>query len=210
MAKFRAGVLYRLYEKTRDENALDACIQQYRQARAAWAQLAAVAKSVYLPDITVGEHPQLHGHWLDRLPAFDRDIAGLEAMLQREAAVPQPRVTSAIKLVLTRPSRPTINASHTPKRFAINLTLKYLADASVLLHYRHVNQAERYQTLPMDSRQGQYSATIPAEYANSPYPIAYYFEIKTAGNAWLWFRVNWHAVFRGANPKGLMRGSVLF
>ena len=28
-----------------------------------------------MSDITVGENPQLRGHWLDRLPAIDADIA---------------------------------------------------------------------------------------------------------------------------------------
>ena len=53
-------------------------LKQYREARAAWAELANRAKGVYVTDITVGEHPQLRGHWLDRLPAIDADIAAIE------------------------------------------------------------------------------------------------------------------------------------
>src|SRR5215471_18159090 len=58
-ARFRSGVLYRIYEKTQDRGALDASLKQYRAARAAWAELANRAKRVYVPDITVGENPQL-------------------------------------------------------------------------------------------------------------------------------------------------------
>src|SRR5262249_50721422 len=67
-AKFRSGVLYRIFEKTGDRAALEASLQQYRIARAAWVEIANRGKGVYLSDITVGEHPQLRGHWLDRLP----------------------------------------------------------------------------------------------------------------------------------------------
>ncbi|HEY6072549.1 MAG TPA: hypothetical protein VIV15_03940, partial [Anaerolineales bacterium] len=73
-AKFRSGVLYRIFEKTNERAALESSLQQYRLARAAWAEFSRVATGVYMSDVTVGELPQLHGHWLDRLPAIDRDI----------------------------------------------------------------------------------------------------------------------------------------
>src|SRR5262249_15025971 len=60
-AKFRSGVLYRIYEQTGSRAALEAALNQYRAARAAWADLAERGK-VYVSDITVGEHPQLRGH----------------------------------------------------------------------------------------------------------------------------------------------------
>src|SRR6185369_15497714 len=82
-AKFRSGVLYRIYEKTGDRGALDESLKAYRAARAAWAELANRAKSVYISDITVGENPQLRGHWLDRLPAIDADIAGISKRLEQ-------------------------------------------------------------------------------------------------------------------------------
>ena len=50
--------------------------------------------------------------------------------------------------------------------------------AAVLLYYRHVNQAERYRTLPMQARGQSYHATIPADYTKTEYPLEYYFEIK--------------------------------
>src|SRR5260370_7189750 len=73
-AKFRAGVLYRIHEQTGSRAALEACLERYRAARDIWAGLANSAKSVYVPDITVGELRQLRGHWLDPLPAIDKDI----------------------------------------------------------------------------------------------------------------------------------------
>ena len=85
-AKFRSGVLYAIYEKTGDRSALEASLAMYRKARASWAQLAGTAKGVYVADITVGEQPQQRGHWMDRLPAMDRDIAALAQKLDAAPA----------------------------------------------------------------------------------------------------------------------------
>ena len=184
-AKFRSGVLYRIYEKTGDRTALQECVNQYRKARAAWAELANRAKGVYMPDITVGERAQLRGHWLDRLPAIDADILALEAKLA--GAVQggnQPRAALAVKEALGRPARTAVAASHNPassfhpgQPLPVALALEKPA-ASVNLYYRHVNQAERYKVTPMDAGNHRYQATIPAAYTNSSYPLEYYFEIK--------------------------------
>ena len=48
------------------------------------------------------------------------------------------------------------------------------------LHYRHVNQAERWQSAPMQPSDRLWRATIPADYTQSPYPLQYYFEVKDA------------------------------
>lgn len=50
--------------------------------------------------------------------------------------------------------------------------------ASVQLHYRRVNQAERWQNESMQSEGHLWHATIPSEYTQSPYPLQYYFELK--------------------------------
>lgn len=49
----------------------------------------------------------------------------------------------------------------------------------MILHYRHINHAERYNSIEMKaSSSNKYIATIPGSYTDSPYPLAYYFEIK--------------------------------
>lgn len=59
--------------------------------------------------------------------------------------------------------------------------------ASVRLYYRHVNQAERFQTVEMEARENAYRASIPAAYTDSPYPLQYYFELKESPErAWLY------------------------
>src|ERR1022692_84627 len=53
-AKFRAGVLYRIFEKTGDRAALEEALKAYRAARGVWAEIATRTKGVYMADITVG------------------------------------------------------------------------------------------------------------------------------------------------------------
>ncbi len=191
-AKFRAGVLYSIHEKSGDRRALEESIKQYRAARAAWAAAAERAKGVYVADITVGELAWLHGHWTDRLPAIDADIALVEKRLAAAAAANDPKVQAAIAAVLARPERPAATMRHTaPSRFqpkqALPLELAGPAAASARLYYRHVNQAERWQSAAMDRKGAAYVGAIPAEYTDSPYGLQYYFELRSAPDrAWLY------------------------
>lgn len=181
-AKFRAGVLFQLYEITKERAPLEASIAQYRTARAAWAALAHVGKSVYMTDITVGPEPQLRGCWLDRLPAIDKDIAALSALLDTStAAAASPRVAAAIQAVLGHARRVSLAVHHAPPaRFTrgaeLPLTLAAVAEMSqAMLHYRHVNQAESYITVEMARQGAQFAATVPAAYTQTQFPIEYYF-----------------------------------
>jgi hypothetical protein len=178
--KFRAGVLYELHARTNDRAALEQSLKLYRAARASWAQFADIAKAQYVENIPVGEQPWLGGHWIDRLPAIDADIAAVEKKLATATASDHPRIRAAIAEVLSRPRRSTLPVRHTPAaKFdpRQSLTLKASCDAaSGRLYYRHVNQAERWQSAELKDG----AATIPAAYTDSPYPLEYYFEFRTA------------------------------
>jgi hypothetical protein len=188
-AKFRAGVLYGLFEQSGDRTALIESIKQYRRARTAWAELANAARGIYQADVTVGELPQLRGHWLDRLPAIDADIASLEKKLEQTATKSADvkssgRIEGCIQECLAKPSRAAAPCRHTtPSGFRAGQTLELnlafqKSPRSVHLYYRHVNQAERFETASMQAQGNHFRATIPAAYTNSPYPLQYYFEIK--------------------------------
>ena len=190
-AKFRAGVLYSIHERTADREALEEALKFYRIARAAWAGLSDNAK-VYVPDVTVGELPWLRGHWRDRLPAMDADISLLEKRLAAANLTGDPNVKAAIAEATGRPQRGGVAVLHrvpTSFRRKQPLTLELTAPvlASAQLHYRHVNQAERWQSAIMNRKGQAYVAAIPAAYTDSPYPLQYYFELKLAPDrAWLY------------------------
>jgi len=189
-AKFRAGVLYRIFEQTRDRAALEEALKAYRAAREAWAEAAARANGVYMADITFGELRQLRGHWADRLADIDGDIAAIAAKLDSahpaQAGSPAAR---AIAVALGSTQRPTVAGRHTSpvtfqpgREFPVEFTAEAVY-SSVHLHYRHVNQAERWQHEPMQLNGHHWRAAIPSEYTQSPYPLQYYFEMRVAPGA---------------------------
>ncbi|MBI4875369.1 MAG: hypothetical protein HY822_12115, partial [Acidobacteria bacterium] len=195
-AKLRSGVLFALHERTGDREALEQALKAYRTARGAWAELAERAR-VYSPDVTYGYSPQLRGHWLDRLPAIDADIDDMAKLLERAkpGEARQERVQAAIREALGRPRRPSVVCGHTPPaRFqagqALNVELrieKGRRPAAVRLHYRHVNQAERYHAGEMQAQGSRYRTTIPGEYTASPYPLQYFFTVHESPDAaWLY------------------------
>ena len=192
-AKLRAAVLYAVFERTEDREALEAALKQYRAARESWAQLANLASGIYLPDVTAGELTWLRGHWLDRLPAIDADIAAMARRLESAKPAAHPRVPAAIAAALSRPNPPAASCSHTPPagflpREPVPLEVRTAAKAlSVRLYYRHVDQAERFETAGMQAADNRYRAAIPAAYTDSPFPLQYYFEVREAPDrAWLY------------------------
>ena len=183
-AKFRSGILYRIWEQTGDPAALRECLNQYRKARNAWAELSNQAKGIYVSDITVGELPQLRGHWLDRLPAIDQDIAAIEAKASTAHGESKPEAAKAIETALGRPVRATLSAKHTPassfepgKPLAIDLLLAQPVHR-VNLYYRRVTQAERFKFVEMTASASQYKSSVPADYTASAYPLQYYFDVQ--------------------------------
>ncbi len=184
-AKFRAGALYRIHEQTGSRAALEACLERYRAAREIWAGLANRAKGVYVPDITVGELRQLRGHWLDRVADIDKDIALVAVRLaQASPAEPAGAIQSAIAEALGRPVREAISCTHAvPSRLhpgqALELAIAPAKKlAMVRLYYRHVNQAERWESVEMAAAASRWRATIPGAYTAGAYPIEYYFELR--------------------------------
>jgi hypothetical protein len=55
-----------------------------------------------------------------------------------------------------------------------------------------VNQGERWLSMDMQPGSGGYTASIPADYTNSPYPLEYYFELRGGAEA-AWFHPAFNA-----------------
>lgn len=197
-AKLRSSVLYEIYRQTGNPEAGRLALVQYQKARNAWATMAERASKVYRPDLGYGDVPIRRGHWKDRIPAIDIDIAALRASLQSPpvSAGSAQNTSRAIAAATGNPTRPFTHCQHAvPSNFHPGEPLKLSlsvqsatsskAPQSILLHYRHVDQAERWLSVEMQSSQGRYSAEIPGEYTRSVYPLQYYFELQgEAGKAW--------------------------
>jgi hypothetical protein len=121
------------------------------------------------------------------MPAIDEDIAAVSAMLSNaEVGEASTKVNAAIRTALGRPRRDSLGVTHVaPARFTrgdkLTLTLSATTDTTaVRLHYRHVNQAEKYVTADMERHGERFAASIPATYTQTRFPLEYYFEVQQA------------------------------
>jgi hypothetical protein len=194
-AKLRSGVLFEIYEKTGNPEAGKLALAQYKTARQEWAAMAARANSVYRADIGYGETPKRRGHWSDRLPGIDKDIAAMQEKLQDvpTPAAPSPNVQQAIQAATGKPKRPSVQCTHTPpssfhpgQPLSLSVLVAETSVHTVRLHYRHVDQAERWLSMEMESGSSGYSVAIPGDYTRSAFPLQYYFELQRATDAWLY------------------------
>ena len=206
-AKFRAGVLYAIYERSGYRPALESAINVHQMARVAWAELAGQARDVYVPDITFGTEYFQRGHWLDRLPAIDADTADMEKLLKQEPEsgtaplkVDRKVVEKAMRQALAKPEHdenPPLAGLHEPApSFQRGQPLTIVAHvpkvsnlfmiSGLRLRYRHINQAEIWQMIEMERAGDDYRAVIAAAYTDSPFPLQYYFQIRNvSSDAWL-------------------------
>lgn len=191
---FRAGLFYSIHEKTGDPAAARRSLAAYRKARLSWADFSARAKSVYTADVSYGRPAFRRGNWADRLPTIDADLAALE---QHFATAPQKSASATDALRRAESTRrPVIDAHHTPAASfhpGSDLALAISTPSTVreaILWYRHVNHGERWRSAPMRKSADSHSGTIPADYTNSPYPLQYYFELRTSSVSTLYPHFN--------------------
>ena len=103
-------------------------------------------------------------------------------------SIPLPELTVPTK-------RQSVDVQHTPAasfipgqplEIAASVPRNTVESLALRLYYRHVNQAERYQSADMLASDHRFRAAIPSSYTNSNYPLQYYFELRrSADNAWL-------------------------
>jgi len=179
--KFRAAVLWSIYQRTGDAEAKTAALAQYAKARQAWVELSAVAAPIYQSNITYGERAVLHGHWSDRLPGIDADIIAMKnGNVIKKPTHPGP-ASAAILAAQSRPMRPAAECRHdAPATFVAGQPLPLALESdvrSVRLFYRRVNQAEQWQVLAMENKDGRFHGIIPAAYTQTRFPLQYYFGV---------------------------------
>jgi hypothetical protein len=188
--KLRAAVLWEVFDRTGVMRAREEAVALYRQARDAWAGLAARAEGVYVSDLSYGDAGQLRGHWSDRLAGIERDIAAMAARAASGSAVGLPdAVERAMAAVAARQApRPPARVGHVPAAaFSPGAALPLAVEATaraVRLWYRHVHQGERWVSVPMTAGpRGAFAVEIPADYTRGVLPLQYYFEVEAADGA---------------------------
>jgi hypothetical protein len=188
---FRAALYYSINFHQPEPDACAQCSVAYRSACDAWAAMAKRAQTIYAPDISYGSTPFRRGHWADRLGAINSDLAVLEKGFGDWSAVhPGPGNSAMLRIARPNP-RAALTIHHTaPESFhpGEDLWLTIATQRPIgkaILWYRHVNQGERWLSTPMQSSAETHTAAIPAAYSASPYPLQYYFELRTTTAATL-------------------------
>jgi hypothetical protein len=184
--KLLAGLLFAYFQKTADPDAKRQSLDSYRTARNAWAAIIKQAGNSYVPDIAFGPTAHLRGHWSDRLPAIDADIAAVEAATAPASQTPpanQPAQSTMHPAIKTR-AHMTATAYHKPAAtftpgLELPLTITPREEThAVRLWYRHADQAERWSSLDMHPQGPGFTASIPAAYTQTDFPLQYYFETQ--------------------------------
>jgi hypothetical protein len=145
-----------------------------------------------------GDVAMRRGHWSDRLAGIDADLSAMEDKLKAapDAKKSAGSVARAIAAATGRPNRPSVPCTHTPPQSfdpgrPLPLVLRVAAGGAeaptaARLYYRHVDQAERWVSAEMAAAGAVYTAAIPGEYTQSPFPLEYYFELMRGSEAaWL-------------------------
>ncbi len=188
--KLRAGMLWEIFALSDDATAAAAALRSYQDARSAWMHVIE-AGQVYVADITFGSEAWLRGHWRDRLPALDADIAQMARLIADTnggGIGVAGGGAAAMAMVLATPPGRGIDLAHTPPHSFrrgqdLMLSLETGELQAARLQIRHVNQAEAWQEFLMADKDGHFVATVPAAYTDSPFPLQYFFAVYQNGTA---------------------------
>ncbi len=190
-AKMRSAVLWKIYIESGEPNAAEKSIELYETGITIWSKMAKRAETVYKKNISYG-FPSCSGHWMDRIPSFDEDIADLKNRFKNQATqkakIPAMVTEEAIKQAISRPVRPIVKIGHVPQEFfqeskplLISLEIENNPE-EVVLHYRHINQSKYWESLVLQKKNTFYVGEIPESYTNYRFALQYYFEIKISSS----------------------------
>jgi hypothetical protein len=182
-----AAVSYRLFERTKDPQALDDAIAAERSAVEAWRQLVAAAGDFYAQDLMMGVRGAgLCGHWKDELAALETGLAALKRQRRELKSTNDARTAPRYQPFAATGDGAAPVVVHQPVTTApagkpLTITAQ-VSDPSgvkwVRLRYRSVNQYQDYRTLPMLPAGGidHYRAVIPAEDIAPTWDLMYFIE----------------------------------
>lgn len=175
-SRFRSAADYAIYQQSGDRSKLEAALAHNRQARDSWIELVDVSEGSYQNNLRFGPERNEHGNWADRLTAIEADVDAMAAELSSRADAP------GHEAKITIPERPQSTGlqHHPPESYVPGEDVPVIVAgsdhvAAVRLRYRHVNQAEDWQTIGLVPESGRFTGVIPGDYTKSTYPLMYFF-----------------------------------
>jgi hypothetical protein len=192
-AKFRASCWAELFLVTHRHEVRERLLGALRHARDAWAGAASLAERYYPDDLTFGPGPHLRGSWQSRFAAIERELRDAVHFRFKDDDLPAADQAAALAVIAAidarRPVRANATAPVAAERFTRGKPLSVQLTAAEgdehVLHYRHVNQGERWQSMPMQVAGGRAAADIPAGYTDSPFHLQFYVSSVRGGETTL-------------------------
>ncbi|GLQ56176.1 hypothetical protein [Devosia nitrariae] len=177
--KQRSACWVELYLQTFSRTARLKAVDHLRSARAAWKQAVDLTKDLYDNDLTFGPGPHMRGAWVTRLADIDNELKDLNSYNERREAVLHGEDLKTEHLLenwqLAHRDHVALAGPATFKRDSeIKVSVPAPGAEKVRLHYRQVNQAERWKHVDMTVSGGKAEGAIPAEYTDSAFHLQYY------------------------------------
>lgn len=180
--KFRAAVEYAFFQRTGNAEYLQESIRILQEAQAAYASIPGLVRGVYQEDIAFGVGISDRGSWSDRIMAMREDLHLLNRELQRAQGGSDSESTVHIERRSQRWAAVAQFAAASPYKRGESLNVCLVTSDSAIsgavLRYRHVNQAEDFETVEMERTGDGFEAAIPGDYTSSPYPLMYLAEVR--------------------------------
>lgn len=188
-ARQLAAVDYNLYKQAGSLPAFDEAIAHEKNALQAWQEMVDAAGDVYIENMYFGSSQRgFPHHWKDELPAMEKEFSALTAERQSATSASGSQIVLPAAHVPALPPAVAILAASGAAQPGADLIVKAQVAAPagvrwIRLRYRHVNQKEDYQTLPMvmeDGKPGLYEAAIPGAFITPQWDLMYYVETVDA------------------------------
>ena len=185
--KLRSACWEELFILTNRVSMRKTALAHLRRARLSWAGIVQVSSDIYQDDLTFGPHAYMRGAWKDRLSAIDIEITEMETTEEVNIDRVSPQVieragTILANRVATRSGVASLEGNSEvtagdPLDIRVDLS-KVGPNAKAVLHYRHINQAERWTSTPIVDGVGR----IPGDYTDGTFPLQYYVTISEEWN----------------------------
>ena len=181
--KFRSACYAEVMLATRSQKALNLALAHSRRAVTAWTKAADAGAHAYHQDLAFGPGQHMRGSWASRLPQVEAEANALQVFLLQDAPAPthgRPAADRVIARLADQPGRGRLGgqievAETFRKGDPVGISFTPDSPATEMrLHYRHVNQGERWQLLAPEAGGDTLRWTIPGSYTASEFHIQFY------------------------------------
>ena len=181
-SKTQAALYLSMYNAKGDASYAKSSLNIMAQAKEYWQKLCDLG-AVYADDLCfqlgTSQHNCLRGHWRDRMPEIERDIAQLEKLCVgasevKETLFEAKKTQKNAKTKLIYPK--TCKAG---QKVVVKLETEEDINGTVTLHYRHQNLLEgAFKETAMQKDGAAYIAEIPKEYVTQEFDLLVFASIS--------------------------------